>query len=78
MARSVAHANRSAPVVHDQGNIPVRTDLLQQRVQIVDSLLKPIAVLLIGGFVRQAAADMVRNDDAMGSLEGPDKLTIDE
>ena len=50
-AHGPGHADHRAPVMHDQGHAPDKTQVIEQRSQIVCAALQTVAILAIAGFV---------------------------
>src|SRR5262249_9351542 len=64
--------------MQDQSQILIHTELVQQGLDVFDSPSECVVVMLVIRFVRQPAADVIRNDHTISIAQPKDEVSIVE
>ena len=78
MSRRVGHADHAPPVVHDESEVAIEPEVVEQELEVVDPAGQRVSVSRIVGLVRHAAADMVGNDHPVRAAQRVDQVPVVE
>jgi len=78
MTGGVGHSDGTTPIVHDQGDVRVDSLLIQQCLQVRDSFLQRIRILLGGRLVGKPASDVIGYHGTIAVSKSSDQFPIHE
>ena len=78
MALRVSHADHAAPIVQHQRQVVPDTEMIEQCLQVLDAAGQGVVVVGIVGFVGQAAADVIGNDDAPAAAQAENQRAVEK
>ena len=63
MFQGIGHTDHASPVVQHEGNVIVQSKMIKQGLQVINAAFQSVIIFAGAGFVRQAAADMIRHNN---------------